>query len=227
MAKKNLHEGHRERLRDKFRKHGLDAFSEHEILELLLCYSVPRKDTNELAHKIIDEYKTLINVFDAPMEELENEMKLSEVGATLIAMVPQLAKVYETLKWKRKAHLPDTEAIGQYTVSLFKEKLNEEFGIICLDGNRNVKWGGTILKGTINETVAYPRIVVKEVLRHNASQVVFIHNHPSGTLAPSVADKQATEKLVNILRSIDVNVLDHIIVSKDSYFSMAEMGFFG
>ena len=226
MAKENPHAGHRARMRAKFHKCGLEVFSEHEILEMLLYYSVPRANTNLLAHRILEKYKTLINVFDASVEELENEVGISEVGATLLTMVPQLAKVYENLKWKRGMHLPDTEAIGQYTVSLFKEKLNEEFALICLDGNRHIIWGGVIMKGTLDETVAYPRIVVKEVLRHNAPYVVFAHNHPGGTLAPSVADKRTTEELVKILKSIDVDVLDHIIVSANGYFSMREMGFF-
>ena len=97
--------------------------------------------------------------------------------------------------------------------------------MICLDSNRRVHWSGVIVKGTIDRTEAYPRLVVNEALKHNAANVVFAHNHPGGTLAPSVSDKEATDTLVRVLSGIGINVLDHIIVSGSRYFSMQEMGF--
>lgn len=226
-GKGGVNYGHRTRMRKKFLEYGCKVFEPHEILELLLFYSIPRKNTNQLAHEMMDKYKTLANVFEASVEELRDEFKLTEVGATLIAMIPELSKAYEDSKWGRKAFLPDTESLGRYVVNLFKDKKYEEFSLICMNTRRFVTWSGPIIKGTIDETEAYPRIVVEESLRRKAVNVVFAHNHPGGTLAPSVADKQATEILVKILKSIGINVLDHIIVSGDGYFSMAEMGFFG
>ncbi len=224
-SKGGVHKDHRARMRKKFRDHGFDGFADHEILEMLLYYSVPRINTNPLAHRILDKYKTLANVFDAPAEELMKEFKISEVSATLLSMVPKLSKVYETSKWDKKECLPDAESLGSYAASLFKDKLNEEFALICMDANRCVNWGGIIIKGTIDRTEAYPRIVVNEALKHNAINVAFAHNHPGGTLAPSVADKEATDVLVKVLKGIGINVLDHIIVSGNGYFSMQEMGF--
>jgi len=224
-GKNGVHSNHRARMRKKFKENGFDGFAEHEILEMLLYYSIPRRNTNPLAHKILDKYKTLANVFDASPEELMKEVEISEVTATLLSMVPKLSKVYETSKWDRKMCLSDTETLGQYAVSLFKDKLNEEFALICLDANRLVHWSGIIIKGTIDRTEAYPRIVVNEALKHNATTVVFAHNHPGGTLAPSVADKEATLELVRILKGIGIDVLDHIIVSGNRYFSMSQMGF--
>ena len=224
-GKGGVHENHRARMRKKFREHGFDGFADHEILEMLLYYSVPRMNTNPLAHRILDKYKTLANVFDAPPEEIMKEFKLSEVTATLLSMVPKLSKVYETSKWERETCLPDAESLGKYAISLFKDKVNEEFALICMDANRCVHWSGIIVKGTIDRTEAYPRVVVEEALKHKAVNVVFAHNHPNGTLAPSVADKQATEALIKVLKGIEINVLDHIIVSGNGYFSMREMGF--
>ena len=221
----NVHKDHRIRMRKKFRQNGFDGFEEHEILEVLLYYCVPRKDTNELAHDILDKYKTLANVFDATPDELMKETGISEVTATLLSMVPKLSQVYETSKWERVECLNGTEELGQYTVSLFKDKLNEEFALICLDSNRHVHWSGIIIKGTIDRTEAYPRVVVDEALKHKATKVVLAHNHPNGTLAPSVSDKEATDVLKKILGSIGIDVLDHIIVSGNRYFSMKEMGF--
>lgn len=224
--KHNPHKGHRERMRERFRKVGFDGFLDHEILEILLYYSIKRTDTNEIAHRILDKYKTLANVFDAPVEELMRECDISEVSATLLSMVPKLSKVYETSRWAKKVCLPDTEALGGYIVPIFKDKLHEEIALVCLDGNRCVNWGGIIIKGDVDEIGVYPRVVIKEALRHNATHIVIAHNHPGGTLAPSIADKQATDELVKILKCIGVNVLDHIIVSANGYFSMREMGFF-
>ncbi len=220
-----VHKDHRARMRKKFVDNGFEGFADHEILEMLLYYSVPRRNTNPLAHKILDKYKTLANVFDAPPEELMREVGVSEVTATLLSMVPKLSKVYETSKWNRMVCLSDVETLGRYAISMFKDKINEEFALICLDSNRRVHWSGIIVKGTIDRTEAYPRLVVNEALKHNATNVVFVHNHPGGTLAPSVADKEATDNLVGVLRGIGIKVLDHIIVSGNRYFSMQEMGF--
>lgn len=227
MAKSDggVHKDHRIRMRKKFRENGFDGFADHEILEMLLFYSAPRRNTNPLAHKILDRYKTLANVFDAHPDELMREIGISEVTATLLSMVPKLSKVYETSKWKRGYCLSDTETIGQFVISLFKDKLNEEIAIVCLDANRCVHWSGTIIKGTIDRTEAYPRVVVAEAIKHNAIKIIIAHNHPNGTLAPSVADKEATDVLIKVLNGIGIEVLDHIIVSGTRYFSMKEAGF--
>ena len=220
-----VHKDHRGRMRKKFRDNGFAGFADHEILEMLLYYSVPRRDTNPLAHKILDKYKTLANVFDASPEDLMHEVGVSEVTAPLLSMIPKLSKVYETTKWERSVCLNNTEMLGEYAVSMFKDSQNEEFALICLDANRCVHWSGAIIKGTIDRTEAYPRVVVDEALKHKATKIIFAHNHPSGTLAPSVDDKNATEVLVKILKGIGIEVLDHIIVSGNRYFSMKEMGF--
>ena len=227
MAKSNggVHKNHRIRMRKKFREHGFDGFADHEILEMLLYYCIPRKDTNDLAHNILDKYDTLADLFDASPEELMRETGISEVTATLLSMVPKLSKVYEKSKWDRVKHLKDTEELGQFAVSMFMDKLNEEFALICLDANRRVRWSGIIIKGTIDRTEAYPRVVVSEALKHKATKVVLAHNHPNGTLASSIADKEATEILVRVLKGIGIEVLDHIIVSGTRYFSMKESGF--
>lgn len=225
VSKKNPNSGHRQRVRKKFRKNGFDGFLDYEILEMLLFYCIPVIDTKELAKDILKKYKTLANVFDAPIEELLNIKGIGENSAIFLSMIPKLSKLYETTKWTRKDRLDSTESLGEYAVSMFKDSKNEEFALICLDSNRCVHWSGIITEGTIDRTEAYPRVVTNEALNHNAINVAFAHNHPNGTLAPSVADKVATEELVKVLNSIGIEVLDHIIVSGNRYFSMKEMGF--
>lgn len=220
-----IHKNHRERMRKRFAEHGFDGFAEHEILEMLLYYAIPRRDTNPLAHSILNEYKTIANVFEADVSELSKLPGLSENSATLLSMVPHLARVYEKSKCDRDLCLNDTNAIGQYAVSLLKGKVNEEFALICLDANRRVHWSGIIAKGTIDRIEAYPRLVVAEVIKHHAKNVIFAHNHPNSTVMPSAADKNTTKRLIEILNSIDVTTIDHIIVSGHRFYSMAEMGF--
>ncbi len=220
-----IHKAHRKRMRERFLKNGFDGFADHEILEFLLFFSIPRRDTNPIAHAILDEYKSLANVFEADPLSLANITGVGENSATLLSMIPHLVRVYEQSKCKREELLHDTNAIGQYAISLLKGKVNEEFAMICLDSNRYVRWSGIIAKGTIDRIDAYPRLVVSEAIKHNAKNIILAHNHPNGSLLPSSADKLTTQTLVKVMESIDVKVLDHIIVSDNRYYSMAEMGF--
>lgn len=228
MTEKNsgMHKGHRERMRKKFLKSGFDGFADHEILEMLLYYSIPRKNTNDLAHELLDKYNSLTNVFEATPEGLMSVSGVSEVTAVLLTMVPKLSKVYENSKWESRICLDSTELMGEYAVRMFRDRVKyEEFALICLDANRCVHWSGMVIPGTLDRAEAYPRNVAEAALNHKAAKVVFVHNHPGGTLAPSIADKNATEVLVKALNGIGIEVLDHIIVSGTRYFSMKQMGF--
>ncbi len=221
----SIHKGHRKRMRERFFKYGFNDFSDHEILEMLLFYAYPRRNTNPLAHTILDEYKTLANVFDADIHDLAKIPGVGENIAAFLSMIPALVRLYEKSRFNKKAYLYDTERIGQYAVTLLKSETNEAFAMICLDSNRCVHWSGIIETGDIDRIEAYPRRVIKEVLKHRAKTVIFVHNHPHGTLLPSVSDKETTRQLTDLLKRIDVTVLDHIIVSENRFYSMAEMGF--
>ncbi|MBO5930200.1 MAG: hypothetical protein J6Q27_02760, partial [Clostridia bacterium] len=207
-------------------ENGFDGFSDHEILEMLLQIIIPRRDTNELAHQILDKYMTLANVFEADAESLMKIKGLGINSATLLSMISHLCRAYDASKYAEKNFLYDTESIGQYAISLLKGNVNEVFALICLNSNRRVHWSGIIATtGLIDRIEAHPRLVVSEVLKHNAKTVVLAHNHPNGSLYPSPADKAATSKLIEVLKGIEVTVLDHIIVSENRFYSMAEMGF--
>ena len=219
-----IHDGHRMRMRNRYLNEGIDSFEPHEILELLLYYAIPRKDINELAHKLIDKFGSISNVFDADIKALTQVDGIGENAAILLSMIPQLSRIYNQAKWDRKTTLASIDAVGQYAVSMYTGKNDEEFGIICLDSNRRVHYSGIIIKGTINQTEAYPRKVVSAVLQCNATNVILTHNHPGGSIMPSMGDHEATKNIVTALEAIDVNVLDHIIVSGNRFNSMAELG---
>ncbi|MBE7048409.1 MAG: DNA repair protein RadC [Ruminococcaceae bacterium] len=220
------HQGHRKRMKDRFVKEGgFESFAPHEILELLLYSTINRRDTNPIAHALIREYGNLANVLDADTESLKKIDGIGENSAFLLSMIPHLCRAYNQAKWTRNVMLGTTDLAGQYAINLFIGKNYEEFRLICVDSNRRVTYQGCITKGTINEVPAYPRIVVEEILKRNAQYVIFTHNHPNGSVQPSEGDKQTTDQLISALEAINVNVIDHIIVSGNRYYSMADMGF--
>lgn len=218
------HDGHRMRMRNRYLNEGIDSFEPHEILELLLYYAIPRRDINALAHSLIEHFGSLGNVFDTDVSSLKEVPGIGENAAILISLIPQLSRVYNLSKWDRKVTLASVDSVGQYAVAMYTGKKNEEFGIICLDSNRCVHYSGTIISGTVNQAEAYPRLIVAEVLKHNAVNVILTHNHPNGSVMPSANDREATKNIVNALEAIDVNVLDHIIVSGERFNSMFALG---
>ncbi len=220
-----MHDGHRKRMKERFKNDGgFDNFAQHEILEMLLYSTIARGDTNPVAHELIAKFGSLAGVFEANPAELKEVCGIGENSAYLLSMIPHLSRVYNQSKWDKKVMLGTTDLAGQYAINLFIGKANEEFRIICLDSNRHVLHQGCVAKGTINEVAAHPRLVVAEVLSRNAQNVILTHNHPGGSVFPSEQDKKATEQILAALDAIDVNVIDHIIVSGNQYYSMAEKG---
>ncbi len=222
-----MHSGHRKRMKERFyNENGFEHFAQHEVLEMLLYSTIARNDTNPLGHELIRRFGNIANVFDASPEELKEVPGIGENSAFLLSMIPHLARVYTQTKWDKRQSLSSTELAGRFAVNLFIGKPHEEFWMICVDSNRRVFYQGPVATGTINEVPAYPRLVVQEVLKHNAQNVIFTHNHPSGSVHPSEADVEATEALLTAMEAIHVNVIDHIIVSGNSFYSMAEHDFY-
>jgi DNA repair protein RadC len=219
-----MHEGHRQRIRRRVIEGGLDSFEPHQILELLLFYSIPRKDTNEIAHKLIDRFGSLSGVFEADIPELCKIKGISENSAVLLSVIPSLARIYSKDRWGDKPELDSSSKAGKYTINLFTGKNYECFYLIALDAQKRVQYAAQVHEGTINEAPIYPRLLVETALRHQANSVLIAHNHPGGSLKPSSADLEATKRIINALNAIDISVVDHIIVAGDKYFSFAEKG---
>ena len=219
-----MHEGHRKRMKMRFMKDGLDSFEPHQVLELLLFYSIPRRDTNELAHELLKKYGSLSGVFEADPKDLAKIAGISENSAFLLSLIPQLARRYTNDKWGDKPELNSSTKAGTYAVSLFGGRTYEAFYIICLDAQNRVNYSELVHEGTINEAPVYPRLLVEAAIRHKANSVILAHNHPGGTLNPSRADIEATRTICTALESISIKVIDHIIVCGEKYYSFAENG---
>ena len=218
------HYGHRKRLRERFFREGLENFQNHEKLELLLGYAIPRRNVNEIAHRLINKFGGFSRVLDASKEDLMKVGGITESTATLITSIPQFAKAYRLDKWKTKPNLANSYTAGKFASELFACSIYEEAYVICLDNMGNLINYEKITEGTINETPLYPRLVVEVALRNKANKVVVAHNHPSGTLEPSWSDRKITEKIEMALENIDITLMDHIIVGGERFASMKEMG---
>lgn len=217
-----LHLGHRERLRKKLFKNGIEFLEPHEIIEILLFYSIPVKNTNDIAHKLIDKYKTIANVLDANPKDLCKIKGIGEQSAMLLNIIPQISRIYLKDKLKEKESIDSSIKAGNHCLNLFHGKNYEEFYLICLNSQNKINYCGVIHTGTVNQSVIYPRVVVEAALRYNAVSVIFSHNHPGGTLRPSNSDIQLTKKLKEAFDIIEIKVIDHIVVAGDKYYSFAE-----
>ncbi|WP_075366667.1 RadC family protein [Desulfosporosinus metallidurans] len=219
-----VHEGHRSRLKNRFIEEGLDAFEDHQILELLLFYAIPRKDTNELAHSLINKYGSLSGVLEADPKDLAKTSGLGENSAILLALIPSLARIYLKDRWGTRPTLDSTAKAGEYVQTLCSGRTYEVFYVICLDAQHRVIYPALVHEGTIDQAPVYPRLIVETALRHKAQSVILAHNHPGGTPIPSPQDIEVTKRIQVALEQISISVLDHIIAAGEQYVSCAEKG---
>lgn len=219
-----MHEGHRERVKQRFIEEGLDSFEDHQVLELLLFYAIPRKDTNELAHVLIEKYGSLSAVFESDPLDLATTTGISKNSAVLLTLIPSISRYYLKDKWNKNEIVDSSSKAGKYLLDLFAGQNYEMFYLICLDTRNKIIQTSLVHEGTINEVHIYPRIIVETALRHKANSVVLAHNHPSGSIVISKADEEATKKIKLALNAISIQVMDHIIVAGDQYVSFAEEG---
>jgi len=226
MKDGDLHKNHRRRMRERYLKEGgFEAFDDHTVLEFLLYYSVPRRDTNELAHKMLNEYSGISNLLNADAEDVMKRCGVGESTAILIHMVPQLARWYFRTKTDAKDGVLDSsKKMGEYALGLLAGKKNECFFCISLDVKRRVIGADLISAGGVSKTEVYPRAVAESALKYSASGVILAHNHPSCDLLPSQDDRYTTAAIIEALGILDIEIIDHIITGGDKYFSFAEAG---
>lgn len=215
------HTGHRQRLRKKFIENGFDGFEPHEALEMYLFYAIPRKDTNPLAHRLLDRYLTIGGVCDAPIDELMKDFGLSESAAAFIKMLPEMSRLYVESKMSNE-YILDTNTAGEIFKAKFIGRTSEATALMLGDAKGKMLYLGIIAKGSINSTDVPVRKIVDLALRHNAKSACIAHNHPSGSAIPSSSDLEATKLIFQTLANIGVRLLDHYIVTDEDYVSLRE-----
>lgn len=221
-----VHDGHRGRLKERFLKEGLTNFEDHNVLELLLFYSIPRSDTNVIAHNLINTFGTLHGVFDASVEALCKVDGISTHSALLIKLIPEMFSRYHVDKTKDLKILNSTTALGNYFVPKFYGKTTEELHIALLDTKKKLLSYEKISDGTANTALVDIKKIMALVVNSTATAVAIAHNHPGGIAIPSSADIISTKKLYNALKIVNVELVDHIIVADGDYVSMADSGIF-
>lgn len=218
----SMHSGHRQRLKDRFLQEGLDNFQEVNALELLLFYCIPRKDTNELAHELLNEFGSFTNVMEASVEELQKVKGIGNNAAAFLSLINATNRYYRT----KKAEGTETVSqIDQYVAILeprFTGRKNETVFLLCLDAKSKIICCKQIGEGTATSAHISVRKVVEAALAVNATSVILAHNHPGGYAMPSKADEETTYRVAKALMDVDVTLLDHVIFSDSDYTSLVQ-----
>lgn len=223
MKNENSHKNHRERLRETFKNVGIEGIPDHNILEFILFYSIPRKDTNELAHKLIDEFGSLSRVFDASYEELLEVDGIGESSALLISMVPSICRRYIENKTKGKINLSDPKDAQKYMIEKFYGCKKEVFYLLCLDGVGNLINCCKISEGITGTVLVDKRTIMQTALRNDADKVIISHNHPNGIAVPSREDLELTSNFSSLMSSVGIRLADHIIVADNEAISLSSI----
>jgi len=219
-----LHSGHRQRLKELCLAEGLDSFPPHQVLEVLLFYALPYRDTNELAHRLLQRFGSFAGVLNADYQDLLEVPGVGANTASLLTMMPEFFRRYQTDAGRDPVCLSDRERLLDYVLGLFIGCSHERFYLICLDTQNRVNQSALINEGTLDQVTIYPRLVVEAALRHKAKSVVLAHNHPGGAMRPTAADVQLTQHIAAVLTEIGITVLDHLIVCNGKYYSFQEKG---
>lgn len=217
---KSIHAGHRERIRERARREGLAAFSEHEVLELLLTYAIPQKDVNPLAHALIARFGSVGNVLGADENELTSVKGIGANAALLLNLLPQLMCYYQLSALGDKPVVSNLAQARQYCEPLFLGVREERLYMVCLNKSGQVLHVTLLHTGTVDEVALYPRVVVQTALRHDAHAVLLAHNHPSGIIEPSTADRKATLIATRALETMGIALVDHLIFAGGEAYSM-------
>lgn len=217
-----MHSNHRNRVRNKFLKYGIDAFEPHEIIEFLLFWSISRKDTNVIAHNLINKFGSISAIFDASYKSLLEVDGIGENSAILLKLIPQLSRIYQENKFLIGKKVPTLEKCYDKLVLKFIGRTDEAVAIMLFDSKGKIVFDGIINKGSVNAVEIYSRKIVEFISHYYATSIILAHNHPSGIALPSKSDILSTDKLNVILESMQVKFIDHIIVADNDYISMAQ-----
>lgn len=219
IDKRPHYAGHRERLKKKFLENSPAAFSDYELLELLLFQSVPRKDVKPLAKELLQIFGSFNKLINTSRE------KLLEIRGVNTAIFLSLQITKELINRTLACQVIKKNVISSWGALLEYLKFNmgslalEQFRVLFLN-KKNILIADEIMtSGTIDQAPIYPREILKRVLWHEAGSIILVHNHPSGSAKPSPSDVDQTTQIVNACKTINVNVHDHVIIGKDEYYS--------
>ncbi|MDO8578970.1 MAG: DNA repair protein RadC [Dehalococcoidales bacterium] len=216
--------GHRDRLREKFRRVGLSGFNDYEIVELLLIFGTPQRDTKQAAKDTLKKFKTVRGVLDAPTEELQKIRGIGPVNAIAVKFIQEIARRYLKDKITEPLAVKSSQEVFEYLYHALSDRKKEIFKVLYLNSQNQILAMEDLFEGTVNCSAVSSREVIDHALKHNAVSLIFVHNHPSGNPEPSQSDKDLTRDLIFAANTVNMKVLDHIIIGNDRYFSFSGAG---
>ncbi len=219
-----MHEGHRERLKKRFKSEGLASFTDVQALELLLFYALPRMDTNPLAHRLLERFGSLKNLFEADASDIAAVEGIGENSALLIRLLPEITRKFWILDTQSTQSITTAEQAARFIRPILFGKPVEHVYVFCLNSHCQIKHYNCISEGTVSDVTIYLRRLVECAMRLHASRILIAHNHPGGRPQPSETDIRATHAIRNALAPLDIDLMDHLIFSDHSYFSFSEQG---
>jgi DNA repair protein RadC len=221
MEPKPHYLGHFERLRERFLK-APDAFNDYELLELLLTHVIRGQNIKPTAKELVKRFGGVAGVLDARKEELESVPGIKEKSAILLLLVKKLLEAYAAEPLRQRDVLSSPQAVVNFARIKLGGAAHESFMVIYLNVKNHVISYDIINEGTVDHAVVYPRRVIESALAHHAASLILVHNHPSGDPSPSAEDKTLTRSIADAARTIEIRVVDHIIVGKSAHFSFHE-----
>lgn len=213
---------HRKRLREKFLKAGAEGFHDYELLELLLTFAIPRVDVKPPAKALMKRFGSLNAVLDATQSELASVRGMGPTSAVLVRLIKELFAAYLAERMEGKDVLSSPGAVVDFARVKLAGLPHEAFMVIYLNVKNRVIDHEVLQEGTVDRAIVYPREIIKAALTHKAAGLILSHNHPSGDPEPSQEDKHLTRSVIEAARTVEIRVLDHIIVGKNGYFSFQE-----
>ena len=221
----SLHDGHRQRLKARFQKEGLDHFEKHQVLELLLFYCLPRQDTNPIAHRLLDKFGTVDEVMKASPAELKMVEGVNDGVVQYLRLLRELER-YRSVERVDNVFLNTLEDCGTYIIPYFDNRRNETVFLLCLDAKRKLISCKLVGEGSVNSAGVPIRRIVEMAMNEGASSVVLAHNHPSGFAVPSAEDQATTIRLARALSAVEIVLADHIVVADGDCVSMVQSGLY-
>ncbi|MCJ7563695.1 MAG: DNA repair protein RadC [Candidatus Aminicenantes bacterium] len=217
-------EGHRRRLREKFLRGGLNAFLDYEIIELLLTLGTPRKDCKEQARQALREFRSLRGVLEADVHELRKIKGIGSHNVFGIRLVQEVSRRFLKDRMMSRPYCRSSREVFDYLYHSLRDLKKENFKVLFLDPKNQIIEEKTLFEGTVDSSAVYPREIMKDALRFDATSLIFVHNHPSGDPEPSLCDREITKELVFSAKVMQLKVLDHIIIGNNCFFSFADRG---
>lgn len=219
----NLHAGHRQRVKQRFLEQGSAAFSDHQLLEMLLFYAVPRRDTNPLAHRLMNNFGSLFGVMSASVEDLKAVPGMNESAAILIRLMPEVMQRYRSHVVDTNRRAESIEDVAEYLRPYFFAARTELVYLVSLDDAGRILGCDCLSEGSVNRSWMDSRKLAQAALQRKATGVVLSHCHPIGTLDPSDADVLTTLHCRKLLQSLNIQLIDHLIFADDQWVSMARL----